>query len=182
MKWKSTNLIAVIFFLVAATVYLINEKYSTAVKQDLKDAFVTVVEVNDGDTVTVLLDKRREKVRLLGIDAPELGQRPWGDKAKEYLEAVVGASGWEVKLELDVEKRDQYNRILAYLRTKDGELVNLLMLKEGYAMLYTFPPNVKYAVELRSAQKAARDKGLGIWSTKGLKERPGDYRKEHPRI
>jgi len=61
-------------------------------------------------------------------------------------------------------------------------MINLLMLKNGYAMLYTFPPNVKYVNELQDAQREARDKRRGIWSEKGLKERPGDYRKEHPRM
>lgn len=61
-------------------------------------------------------------------------------------------------------------------------MINLLMLKNGYAMLFTFPPNVKYVNEFRAAQREARDGRLGIWSEEGLKERPGDYRRQHPRI
>jgi micrococcal nuclease len=61
-------------------------------------------------------------------------------------------------------------------------MVNLLMVKSGNAVLFTFPPNVKYTGELSAAQREAREKRLGIWSEKGLKELPGDYRKKHPRI
>ena len=87
-----------------------------------------------------------------------------------------------MKLEYDVEKRDKYGRILAYLRTSDGKLINLLMVKNGYAMLYTVPPNVKYVRDLKAAQEEARQAKLGIWSEEGLKERPKDYRMEHPRM
>jgi micrococcal nuclease len=57
-----------------------------------------------------------------------------------------------------------------------------MMIKGGYALLYTIPPNVKHAEEFSKAQAEARDKRLGIWSEEGLRERPRDYRREHPRI
>jgi endonuclease YncB( thermonuclease family) len=56
------------------------------------------------------------------------------------------------------------------------------MVRSGDATLFTFPPNVKHADELRTAQREARDRKAGIWAEKGLKERPGDYRKSHPRL
>ncbi len=179
-KVSSTNLIAVIFFLLAAGFYLINEKYVVfGNKED--DGFAPVMRVHDGDTVSVTVGQRREKVRLIGIDAPELAQKPWGGEAKKYLESILSSSGRRVRLEYDVEKRDKYGRLLAYLWTKDGRMVNLLMVKAGYAMLFTLPPNVKYSSELVAAQQEASSKKLGIWGQKGLKERPVDYRKSHPR-
>lgn len=180
-KLKSINLISIIFFILAAVFYLLHEKYPV-LRQHNSDTFVPVVAVHDGDTVSIIMNKKQEKVRLIGIDAPELGQKPWGEEAKKYLETLLGSSGWKGKLEFDVEKRDQYGRILAYLRTTDGELINLLMVKSGYAMLYTFPPNVKHVNELKAAQIEARERRLGIWSEKGLKEKPRDYKREHPRI
>ena len=181
MKRRKLNLIAMVFFILASIFYLIHGKYPIS-KQDEKDALVPVTAVHDGDTVSVILKRRQEKIRLIGIDAPEIGQKPWGEKSKEYLEALLRSSGWKVKLEFDVDKRDKYSRILAYLRTPDGRLINLLMVESGYAMLFTFPPNVKYVNELRAAQREARERRLGIWSEKGLKEKPVDYRKKHPRI
>lgn len=180
-KLSSVNLLSVILFVLIACFYFINEKYSVLGQQG-NDGFVTVSRVNDGDTVSVIIDNRREKVRLIGIDAPEIGQRPWGDEAKKYLENILSSSGWRTRLEFDVERRDKYGRILAYLWTPDGRLVNLMMVKSGYAMLFTFPPNVKHANEFSAAQQEASSRGLGIWGDKGLKERPIDYRKAHPRI
>jgi micrococcal nuclease len=178
---KKVKFVSSLFFILVAIFYLAHERFSLS-RQDTPDNFVTVVSVSDGDTVSVILDKRREKVRLIGIDAPELGQKPWGAEAKKYLETLLGSSGWKVELQFDVEKRDKYGRILAYLKTTDGKLINLLMVRNGYAMLFTIPPNVRYAGELRVAQREAREKRLGIWSSEGLRERPGDYRREHPRI
>ena len=140
-----------------------------------------VITVHDGDTVSVVIGQKTEKVRLLGIDAPEMGQRPWGAKAKRHLEELLSRSGWMVSLEFDIRKRDKYGRLLAYLRGKDNRLINLEMVEDGYAVLFTLPPNVKYADELRTGQRLAREKGLGIWGKDGLKEMPLDYKKAHPR-
>ncbi|MCL5023499.1 MAG: thermonuclease family protein [Nitrospirae bacterium] len=140
-----------------------------------------VMRVHDGDTVSVLIGRKWEKVRLIGIDAPEMGQRPWGARAKRHLEELLDRSGGSLTLEFDVDKRDKYGRLLAYLRNKDGKMINLEMMRDGYAVLFTFPPNVNYAAELRSAQRCARGKGLGIWGEKGPREMPEVYRREHPR-
>ena len=142
---------------------------------------VPVVKVHDGDTFSVILGGKREKVRCIGIDAPELGQAPWGRRASEYLVSLIKDSGWRVQLETDVEKRDKYGRILAYVRTSDGRLVNQLMIKYGYAMLFTVPPNVKYIQVLTASQEDARFETRGIWGEGGLRKTPWDYRRSHPR-
>jgi micrococcal nuclease len=180
-KLRKINLVSAVFFVFVAIFYLIYEKASIS-KQGDGESFVPVISVADGDTVTVMLSSKKEKVRLIGIDAPELGQKPWGYDAKKYLESLISSSGSRVRLEYDVDRRDKYGRILAYLWTNDGTLVNLSMVKNGQAVLYTFPPNVKYVNDLKAAQAEARNKRLGIWSGKGIEERPGDYRKQHPRM
>jgi micrococcal nuclease len=180
-KLTKGNLISTITFILVALFYLVHDKSSPA-KKDIPDALVAVVSVSDGDTIKVLINNRQEKVRLIGIDTPEMAQKPWGGYAKTYLEGLLKAAGGRVKLEYDVEKRDKYGRILAYVRTADGQFVNYLLVKNGYAMLFTVPPNVKYVDDLTSAQKEAREKELGIWSKNGLKEKPGTYRKKHPRM
>jgi len=140
-----------------------------------------VDHVFDGDTVSVIINGRKEKVRLTGIDAPEMGQRPWGKKSRDHLEEILNANTSSVILEYDVVQRDKYGRLLGYLRTKDGRLINEMMVKDGYAVLFTFPPNVRYADKFTAAQKEARGKGLGIWGRGGLRQEPSDYRREHPR-
>ena len=179
-KVSNINIISVFIFLFASVFYLLHEQPLLSGKQE-GHGFVPVVEVYDGDTLGVVINNKREKVRLTGIDAPEAGQAPWGAKARQYLQTLVSEADRQVKLEFDVEQRDQHGRILAYLKTPDGKHINLLMVRNGYAMLYTIPPNVRYADELAAAQTEARGKKIGIWSDQGLKERPGDYRKTHPR-
>lgn len=141
--------------------------------------YVRVIKAHDGDTVSVVLNGRKEKMRLIGIDAPEIKQRPWGTKAKKHLEKLLMASNWTVILEFDVEKRDKYGRLLCYVYSTDKNMINLQMLKHGYAVLLTIPPNIKYVDELRIAQNEARQHRRGIWNSKGLKESPRDYRERH---
>ncbi len=140
-----------------------------------------VEKINDGDTITVTIGRSLEKIRLIGIDAPEMGQEPWGLMAGEHLKAMINSSSRNVTIEYDVVKRDKYGRLLAYVWTKDGKMLNEAMLKDGYAILFTFPPNVKHVDEFIKAEKQARDRKIGIWAKDGLKETPSAYKKKHPR-
>jgi micrococcal nuclease len=142
---------------------------------------VRVIKAHDGDTIGVILNGRKEKVRLIGIDAPEIKQRPWGTKARKRLEKILMASNRKVILEFDVEKRDKYGRLLCYVYSPDKNMINLQMLKHGYAALLTIPPNVRHVDEFRKAQHNAREQKLGIWSNSGLKETPSEFREKHPR-
>ena len=146
-----------------------------------------VTDVNDGDTVSIKVKSiagfplKIERVRLIGIDAPELRQEPWGRSAKRHLKKLISESGWVINVELDTEQRDQYGRLLGYLWNRSsGALINERMIEEGYAVLYTFPPNVKYAERFIESQKRAQSKGLGIWGRNGLIQNPAQWRKEHP--
>lgn len=180
-KFRNVNLLTSLIFIIVAVFYLINENKSPTAEKTT-GSLVSVTSISDGDTVTLKIGKREEKVRLIGIDAPELAQKPWGDKSKEFLQSIISSSGWKVSIEYDIERRDKYGRLLAYLRTPNGNLINREILENGYAMLFTVPPNVKYVNELTTAQYEARKKKLGIWSSdKGLKQKPVDYRRAHPR-
>ncbi len=143
---------------------------------------VKVIRVNDGDTITILWDRKKEKVRLIGIDAPELQQKPWGKRSRKYLSDLLKTSQWRVFLEFDLEERDIHGRLLSYVWISNKRMINIQMLSGGYAMLYTFPPNFRYVDEFKKAQEEARKKGLGIWGKGGLKETPREYRKEHPHL
>jgi micrococcal nuclease len=157
--------------------------YDRAVAGEKKrvENVASVERVNDGDTITVRLDRgHRERIRLIGIDAPEMGQRPWGERARRHLKSILSSSR-NIFVEYDVERRDKYGRLLAYIKTVDGRLVNAEMLKDGYAVLFTFPPNIRHVEEFTSAQRQARERRLGIWSHDGLSQPPVEYRKAHPR-
>lgn len=141
---------------------------------------VYIEKVIDGDSLEANIKGKREQIRLIGIDAPELRQKYWGKRSKKFLQDMISASGWQAHIEYDVDRRDKYDRILAYLWSRDNRLINEEMLSNGYAVVYTFPPNIKHADRLMAAQVIARENKRGIWK-KGLKQLPSDYRKEHPR-
>lgn len=115
-----------------------------------------VTRVVDGDTV-VLEDGRH--VRYIGMDTPEK-ERPYYGEAKRENERLV--KGKKVRLEYDVEKTDRYGRTLAYVYAGDI-FVNAELVKNGYAMIYTFPPNVKYAKTFLALQEEARKQKRGLW-------------------
>jgi micrococcal nuclease len=140
-----------------------------------------VHQVYDGDTVMLRLKDKKYKTRLIGIDAPEMRQRPWGRKAKEHLIEIMRRTGWTVYVETDVERQDKYGRLLAYLWTKKRALINEKMIVDGFATAFTIEPNSKYAQRFENAENNARDREKGIWGPKGLKERPVEWRKKHPR-
>lgn len=141
-----------------------------------------VTYVYDGDTFSCRLENGKEiKVRLIGIDTPEVHENrraygqtryfgsldevlSWGREAKYFVEELLKLYKI-VYLELDVQKTDKYGRILAYVWLPDGTMLNELLLREGYAMLLTIPPNVKYVEKFKKAVEGAREEGKGIWET-----------------
>ena len=180
MRRRHIKPVTLLLLLLIAIIYIIKDR-DLPVRWNDAATGVPVIRVHDGDTISVIADAEKEKVRLIGIDTPELGQGPWGKEAKKYLETLLDASGRRVRLEFDVTRRDKYGRLLAYVWTENGELVNLLMVRSGHAVVYTIPPDVRYTNELRQAQKEARKMKLGIWGEGGLEEMPSDYRRRHPR-
>lgn len=165
----------------------------------------TIVKVLDGDTLVCLVDGKRAHVRLIGIDAPESHPNSkhfrdtefdcchtpeqlleLGRQSSDFLGKLT-PPGTEVRLEFDVEQRDKYGRLLAYVwcvapsvtprpsmgeggaarrvRVKGagGELVNAAMLRAGMAQLMTIPPNVKRANYFYQVQKQARKDRKGFW-------------------
>src|SRR5512147_702776 len=70
-----------------------------------------VIAVNDGDTVTIMMDENEYRARLIGMDAPEMGQEPWGKRAQEHLRKLLKEARWRVSVETDIVKYDKYNRL-----------------------------------------------------------------------
>jgi micrococcal nuclease len=139
----------------------------------------TVTRVVDGDTVEVLLtgpdpdgllaEGTTYRVRLIGIDTPEVygGVECYGREASTYAESLL--AGRHVMLEKDVSNTDRYGRLLRYLWAdidpdRPGlELVNEQIVRFGYATVSTYPPDVKYLDRFLAAEQYARDNGLGLW-------------------
>ncbi len=133
-----------------------------------KQGFLKVIKVIDGDTFWVADGSEKGiKVRLIGVDAPESRnvfkkkKGYYGEEAKQYVTELL--EGKSVRLELDVSEFDQFGRTLAYVFLEDGSFLNAKLLKEGYAVVMTVPPNVKFADEFIVLQREAREKGVGLW-------------------
>lgn len=133
-----------------------------------------VIRVVDGDTLRVRMENgKEENVRFIGVDTPENTREaePFGKEAAAYTQERL--DGKTVYLELDVDERDEYGRILAYIwlappengseaevRTK---MFNADLLLGGYARVMTVPPNVRYAELFVKLQREARQAGKGLW-------------------
>jgi endonuclease YncB( thermonuclease family) len=129
-----------------------------------RTATATVVRVVDGDTVILRISGRRERVRLIGVDAPETWLRHdcFGVEATRALRRLA-PPGSAVRAAPDVELRDHYGRLLLYLWTRDGTFVNATMVRTGYARTLLIPPNLSRATTLREAQRTAHHTHTGLW-------------------
>ncbi len=136
--------------------------------QDGQAGRAQVVRVVDGDTIVVRLAGAQEKVRLIGIDTPEsVDPRAevecFGREAGRRTAALL-PPGTAVRLVRDVEARDRYSRLLAYVyRASDDLFVNLALVAEGYAAVATYPPNLAHVEALAAAARTAREQGRGLW-------------------
>lgn len=123
------------------------------------DRQVKMVRVIDGDTIVVQIRGVEEKVRLIGIDTPERG-KPYYSEATEKTRELLGAG--ELRLAKDVRERDKYGRLLRYVYV--GEVfINAELVRQGYAMPLTYPPDVAHAEEFRALAEDARNNERGLW-------------------
>lgn len=144
---------------------------STGLAADAPKALVgRVVSIVDGDTIKVRIGDRTESVRYIGMNTPELhhptkGVEPLAREATEANRKL--ADGQTVRLELDVQERDRYGRLLAYVYVGDM-MINAELLAQGYAQVMTIPPNVKYQDLFLKNQREARLLQLGLWKDTSL--------------
>lgn len=126
----------------------------------------TVVRVVDGDTIRVRIGQRVEKVRYIGVNTPEIhhprkGEEPGGRAALAVNRELV--DGRAVRLETDVQARDRYGRLLAYVWAGET-MVNAELVRRGYAQVMTIPPNVRHQALFVKLQRDAREAGRGLWA------------------
>jgi micrococcal nuclease len=136
---------------------------STAPPAERAGATLRVRQVIDGDTITV---SGIGTVRLLGVDAPEKtgGYResePYGDEATRFLRTLL--DGQLVRLEYDGDRKDQYNRTLAYVFLEDGTLANEAIIRAGLAEVYRRFDYWRKPV-FQAAERDAREARRGMWA------------------
>lgn len=132
----------------------------------LPTAFIE--RVVDGDTLIIHYQDDRDRLRLLGIDAPESSANP--DEKRQTAEGDIVSdivkdllTGQTVYLEFDKSPRDQYGRLLAYVWLDDDTQINESLVLSGLATVVRFPPNTAYYQYFRSLNEEAKTRGLGFY-------------------
>jgi micrococcal nuclease len=126
-----------------------------------------VLRVTDGDTIRVALGNRSERVRYIGVDTPEEVRPDTPVQCYARRAAAENArlvAGRQVRLVLDVEARDRFGRLLAYVyRASDGVFVNAALVRGGFARPLTIAPNARFARRFAALAREARRAGRGLW-------------------
>ena len=175
-----TGLLPLLLLLVAIGVYVassrggtpdVGEPYGTRQTTGQSTGAGTqsalVERVVDGDTFIAQVEGRRERIRLIGIDAPEMpgenkSGEPFAQEAWDRLAGLVEAQ--TVHLTMDTSDRDSYDRLLRYVYLEDGTFVNRQLALEGLADVKSYPPDTALQPLLEEAERDAKASGLGIWS------------------
>jgi micrococcal nuclease len=129
------------------------------------DGVGVVASITDGDTLRLEVDGRELRVRLIGIDTPEVypDAECWGAEATEAL-ARLAPVGSTLVFAYDHDKRDRYDRELMYLYDPEGMFINAALVEQGFAEAILVEPNDRHFDQLRTLERQARDSALGLWS------------------
>ncbi|MEI6378415.1 MAG: thermonuclease family protein [Candidatus Falkowbacteria bacterium] len=129
----------------------------------------TVSRVIDGDTLDADCAGKITRVRMIGVDTPEVVDprktvQCFGQEASAFSKKQL--SGQKVKLEADStqDDKDVYGRLLRYIRLPDGRLFNLQLIEDGYAFEYTYRIPYRYQAQFKEAEQQARIKKIGLWA------------------
>lgn len=124
---------------------------------------VRVIDVSDGDTIRVAAAGGSERLRLIGMNAPETGEC-LAQEASDRLAELIRDAGGEVVLVRDVSDTDRFGRLLRYVESPDGRDFGGVLVAEGLALARRYPPDETRADRYQQLQAAARDAGIGLWS------------------
>jgi len=127
--------------------------------------YYLVTEVIDGDTIKVKINEEIFKVRLIGIDTPEntTSIDCYGAEASQKLKDLILNKNIELTPDITQTDKDRYNRLLRYVYLENGDLINLQLVKSGYAKEYTYDKVYKYQSILKEAEQKAKNDALGLW-------------------
>ena len=127
-----------------------------------------VVRIVDGDTIVAEINGIQEKIRLIGVDTPEVvdPRKPvqcFGKEASAFTKNLLVSK--RVRLESDPSQgnRDKYNRLLRYVFLPDGTLVNRTIIAEGYGHEYTYRTPYRYRDNFKASEYHARTEEKGLW-------------------
>jgi len=172
MNWKA---------IIPAIIILFTLLLPSGLLAELRTLTAEILSITEGDTIVIRLQGYKEKVRLIGIDAPKCRPNPKAEKdvirtgaylrtinemgqgATRYVKSVL-KSGDHVNIELDVQERDWYGTLLGYVWLQDGRMLNEEIVRAGFAGLTTYPPKIRHLRRLQEAYRSAREEKRGLWS------------------
>lgn len=156
MRFKKWWLIFLLFFLLAVVLFKLYGR------QEVIEVWGKVERVVDGDTIEVEVGNKNEVVRLIGIDAPEQGEC-FASESARYLNELIKNKVVMLTRDESVDNRDKYGRLLRYV-THENQLLNVLMVKGGFAKEYYFMGReYKYRNKVVSAEGVAKKDNVGMW-------------------
>lgn len=166
---KHQRLLLSLVFLILWTVFVPNELPVKETKENQKEEVLgfeksRVVRVVDGDTIEI---EGGQKVRYIGINTPETvdpRREPqcFGKAASKANSGLVAEQ--EIYLEKDISETDRYGRLLRYVYlATDSASINEQLVKAGYAVASSYPPDVKYQEKFKKAEEEARENKQGLW-------------------
>lgn len=129
-----------------------------------------VLSVHDGDTITALYNGEQKKVRLIGINAPEIYNNKktaqcFGREATEYARTLLENKIVRIETDPSQDTYDKYGRLLAYIFLPDGTNAAEIIIRNGYAYEYTYRLPYQYQQEFRAAQQFAQISKSGLWKS-----------------
>jgi endonuclease YncB( thermonuclease family) len=159
---------------VAVSYFLHEPKAPLSATAKGAELICTVKAVYDGDTLTASCPSGEVKVRMFGIDAPEMKQEPWGDRSREALRGLLPRFG---SISLRVMDQDRYGRTVAQVVAGERD-VGLDMVRQGRAVMYE---QYNDSPDYRQAQAEAKQARRGIWEKPGSQQDPATWRRLNPR-
>lgn len=163
---KNRILKLIILFISFVYLYQTNQNEAinlTSKNLEVKISSVKVKRVIDGDTIQL---ENGEKVRYIGINTPEINDKRsnlscYGEEARLQNKKLV--ENKEIRLIKDVSDKDKYGRLLRYVYV-NNLFVNLELVKQGFAQVSTYPPDIKHQQEFILTEQKARREKIGLWN------------------
>lgn len=159
---------------IALMAYLADIRLPPPVSTPELGGFYRVMQVYDGDTISILKDSERVSVRLVGIDSPEVDTpytkgECFGKEASAAAKQLMNGATVRIETDPTQDMYDKYNRLLAYVYVPtdahpDGVMANAYMVKEGFAREYTFNKPYVHQAEFKTDEQEARSANKGLWS------------------
>jgi micrococcal nuclease len=172
---SSPWLIGGLMLVIVAISYFLHEpKAPASATAKGAELICTVKSVYDGDTLTAHCSSGEVKVRVFGIDTPEMGQKPWGQHSRDAMRKLLSDSG---SMRLQVKDQDRYGRTVAQVWVGQRD-AGLELVRQGRAIVYQqYNDDPAYHRAQAEAQRARR----GIWEKPGGQQDPAGWRKLNPR-